>query len=67
MRMVSITRSREKAMSQAKAEFRIVRDVVIPLGKAQLEGELNIPRGASGIVVFAHGSGSSRADCCLAY
>jgi putative phosphoribosyl transferase len=47
-------------MSQAKAEIRIVRDVFIPLGHAQLEGELNIPRGASGIVLFAHGSGSSR-------
>ncbi|MFY9608841.1 MAG: alpha/beta family hydrolase [Blastocatellia bacterium] len=47
-------------MSQAKAEFRIVRDVFIPLGKTQLEGELNIPLGASGIVLFAHGSGSSR-------
>jgi len=47
-------------MSQTKAEFRIVRDVFIPLGRTQLEGELNIPRGASGIVLFAHGSGSSR-------
>jgi dienelactone hydrolase len=47
-------------MSQAKTEFGIVRDVFIPLGRTHLEGELTIPRGASGIVLFAHGSGSSR-------
>lgn len=35
--------------------------VYIPLkGKGQLEGDLQIPKGAKGIVVFAHGSGSSR-------
>lgn len=50
----------ERAMSQVKAELSVGRDVFIPLGKAQLEGELNIPRGARGIVLFAHGSGSSR-------
>jgi pimeloyl-ACP methyl ester carboxylesterase len=32
----------------------------IPCGEAILEGELFIPSGAGGIVVFAHGSGSSR-------
>ena len=47
-------------MSQARAELRSLRDVVIPLDKAHLEGELTVPRGASGIVLFAHGSGSSR-------
>ena len=47
-------------MSLAKAEFKIVRDVFIPLGKTHLEGELIIPRGACGVVLFAHGSGSSR-------
>jgi dienelactone hydrolase len=47
-------------MSQTKTEFRIVRDFLIPSGKVQLEGELNIPAGASGVVLFAHGSGSSR-------
>lgn len=29
-------------------------------GRATLEGDLNIPEGARGIVLFAHGSGSSR-------
>jgi putative phosphoribosyl transferase len=47
-------------MSQTKTESRIVRDVLIPSGQLQLEGELNIPAGASGVVLFAHGSGSSR-------
>ena len=32
----------------------------IPSGQIRLEGELNIPVGASGVVLFAHGSGSSR-------
>src|SRR5215217_1337554 len=36
------------------------RDVQIPSGAARLHGTLRIPAGASGIVVFAHGSGSSR-------
>jgi putative phosphoribosyl transferase len=32
----------------------------IPSGQITLEGELNVPSGASGVVLFAHGSGSSR-------
>jgi putative phosphoribosyl transferase len=32
----------------------------IPSGEAVLEGELNVPVGAQGVVLFAHGSGSSR-------
>lgn len=32
----------------------------IPVDGATLEGHLAVPRGASGLVVFAHGSGSSR-------
>jgi predicted alpha/beta-hydrolase family hydrolase len=47
-------------MANTKKEIRIVRDVLIPSGKVQLEGQLNVPAGASGIVLFAHGSGSSR-------
>src|SRR5688572_26606846 len=38
----------------------VERAVAIPAGKAQLAGNLALPDGASGIVVFAHGSGSSR-------
>jgi dienelactone hydrolase len=36
---------------------RLVR---VPIGPITLEGTLAVPRGAEGIVVFAHGSGSSR-------
>lgn len=38
----------------------ITREVQIPCGDVTLPGELAIPTGANGIVVFAHGSGSSR-------
>lgn len=34
--------------------------VRIETGKVRLEGALGVPEGASGLVVFAHGSGSSR-------
>jgi dienelactone hydrolase len=36
------------------------RDVVMAVGSAVLPGELSVPTGATGIVLFAHGSGSSR-------
>jgi len=36
------------------------RAVEIPVGQLKLEGELIIPREAKGLVLFAHGSGSSR-------
>jgi len=35
-------------------------EVQIPAGGATLEGELNVPAEAAGVVLFAHGSGSSR-------
>ena len=34
--------------------------VTIPLNKVTLNGDLCLPEGADGLVVFAHGSGSSR-------
>jgi dienelactone hydrolase len=36
------------------------KPVRIPAGKATIEGNLVVPRGSKGIVLFAHGSGSSR-------
>ena len=36
------------------------RSVRIPTGTVTLEGELTVPRDAGGLVLFAHGSGSSR-------
>ena len=37
-----------------------VCNVCIPAGEATLDGDLQIPAQASGLVLFAHGSGSSR-------
>jgi hypothetical protein len=34
--------------------------VHIPAGIAELDGELILPPSAKGVVLFAHGSGSSR-------
>src|SRR3977135_1715336 len=34
--------------------------VSVPAGSVKLEGNLSLPKDASGIVLFAHGSGSSR-------
>jgi dienelactone hydrolase len=36
------------------------RPVRVRAGTAMLEGDLRLPRGARGVVLFAHGSGSSR-------
>lgn len=34
--------------------------VTVPVGAARLDGTLHVPHGAHGVVLFAHGSGSSR-------
>ena len=36
------------------------RDVSVPAGRLSLPGDLNVPAPCRGVVVFAHGSGSSR-------
>jgi putative phosphoribosyl transferase len=36
------------------------RPAQIKVGDVQLKGELNVPEAAAGVVIFAHGSGSSR-------
>ena len=38
----------------------VERDVTIPVGGARLDGALAFPLPSSGVVLFAHGSGSSR-------
>lgn len=40
--------------------MRGATEINIPVGDVQLQGNLIIPKDAHGIVVFAHGSGSSR-------
>ena len=48
-------------MSQvAKAAITQAKDVHIRSGDIQLNGDLSVPEGAQGVVLFAHGSGSSR-------
>jgi putative phosphoribosyl transferase len=42
---------------RAKTENRLVH---VPVGRAALEGDLSLPERARGVVLFAHGSGSSR-------
>src|SRR6266571_7336006 len=44
----------------AQTGTALASDVQIRSGAAMLQGELSIPTGAKGIVLFAHGSGSSR-------
>lgn len=36
------------------------KDILIPIGKVELEGELIIPSDSKSLVIFSHGSGSSR-------
>jgi putative phosphoribosyl transferase len=40
----------------------MVRAVEVYFDGATLDGDLVVPRGATGIVLFAHGSGSSRSS-----
>ncbi len=48
------------AMIDTKNREAVEHRVRIPARGVQLDGDLTIPRGAGGIVLFAHGSGSSR-------
>lgn len=50
----------ESAVNVAQAADRPGRLVLIPQGPIALAGELTVPPGAAGLVLFAHGSGSSR-------
>lgn len=52
-----LTRAWRRSDAKPAVEEREVRLVA---GGAQLEGSLAIPRGSTGMVLFAHGSGSSR-------
>jgi pimeloyl-ACP methyl ester carboxylesterase len=49
-----------KALDRERGGSGVNRAVRIIAGRAALDGELQIPPGARGIVLFAHGSGSSR-------
>src|SRR5438067_1232512 len=47
-------------MAQTHVDDIYVEDVRIPMGRIELAGDLSLPEQARGIVLFAHGSGSSR-------
>ncbi len=51
---------RAAALGSPSAPPVVSEPVVIPLDGGTLEGDLSVPEGAAGVVVFAHGSGSSR-------
>jgi len=51
--VVRLLEQRPPVQGEAKA-------VRIPVDGARLEGDLDVPSGARGLVIFAHGSGSSR-------
>ena len=46
----------------AQARYRVSKDRprLVPIGPMQLEGILTVPEPVMGLVIFAHGSGSSR-------
>jgi putative phosphoribosyl transferase len=54
--------ARDLAGTAATADPPVMRAVAIPLrdSSATLQGDLTVPEHASGLVIFAHGSGSSR-------
>jgi hypothetical protein len=38
----------------------MIRSITVSAGDVQLDADVDVPAGAKGVVVFAHGSGSSR-------
>ncbi|WP_346106215.1 phosphoribosyltransferase family protein [Nonomuraea maheshkhaliensis] len=50
----------EKGNSPKSASPEIADEVLVDAGRVQLSGRLTIPEKAEGVVVFVHGSGSSR-------
>jgi putative phosphoribosyl transferase len=52
--------ARSAAATTSRMGDCVDTEVDIPVGGINLGGHLSIPEGANGIVVFAHGSGSSR-------
>jgi dienelactone hydrolase len=50
----------EDVMERAVKSSDLERPVTIPAGAVTLHGDLAVPEGSRGIVLFAHGSGSSR-------
>jgi putative phosphoribosyl transferase len=58
---MDVDRQRCGRMSQVKQQrTNEAQNIAIPMGRNMLQGDLSIPESARGIVLFAHGSGSSR-------
>jgi len=53
-------RTRRRPKGRRLRSPEIMSEVQIDAGRAALAGNLNIPKGATALVLFAHGSGSSR-------
>ncbi|HEX8106525.1 MAG TPA: hypothetical protein VF516_02305, partial [Kofleriaceae bacterium] len=47
-------------LARTRAMTVDLQDISIPIGDIELEGTLAIPTAVTGLVMFAHGSGSSR-------
>jgi putative phosphoribosyl transferase len=47
-------------MNQEHSSAYRARTIAIPAGRLSLEGDLSLPAKTGGVVIFAHGSGSSR-------
>jgi putative phosphoribosyl transferase len=60
IRLLDAAARRTKPGPRAKGWPERPREVEIPAGAVVLRGDLGVPAGARGVVVFAHGSGSSR-------
>ena len=58
--VIAILRSRPRVRQRAVEVARIDEEVTIAFDGIRLPGHLSVPDGACGIVLFAHGSGSSR-------
>lgn len=52
--------ARRLAQARPLVSLDADEDVSIPAGQVALSGHLHLPQPASGLVLFAHGSGSSR-------
>jgi putative phosphoribosyl transferase len=58
--MIKGQQERVADMKRYDETRHLLEEVRIPAGELDLEGALDLPAGCTGVVVFAHGSGSSR-------
>jgi putative phosphoribosyl transferase len=58
--LARIAADRDGGGAVDEVDKEIDKEIVIPAERRELPGRLTIPSGATGVVVFAHGSGSSR-------